>query len=176
MISRGVGYCVNSDCEEFAKGVFLLHHGDSFSCPRCRRYGKAIKEKGWCASKTAEIFNEVRVEFNHCPINDIFREIAVLRDENLLGQGFNTYTLQSPIVKTEKRAFAIGEAVMANLNRGGFAAAVRGEDIPRSSEVTLSFDDPIDVFVTKCSDLRELVNRDVLIGKAGEKLRAQLQS
>jgi len=35
-MKRGVGYCENTDCEDYAKGVFLLNHGDTFYCPRCR--------------------------------------------------------------------------------------------------------------------------------------------
>ena len=36
-MKRGVGYCENTDCEDYAKGVFLLNHGDTFYCPRCQK-------------------------------------------------------------------------------------------------------------------------------------------
>ena len=42
-MKRGVGYCENTECEDYAKGVFLLNHGDTFYCPRCRQLGKVEK-------------------------------------------------------------------------------------------------------------------------------------
>ena len=45
-MKRGVGYCENTECEDYAKGVFLLNHGDTFYCPRCRQLGKVEKERG----------------------------------------------------------------------------------------------------------------------------------
>ena len=45
-MKRGVGYCENTDCEDYAKGVFLLNHGDTFYCPRCRQLGKEVREIG----------------------------------------------------------------------------------------------------------------------------------
>ena len=49
---RAVGYCENigsrehGGCEDFGKGVFLLNHGDTFYCPRCREIGLVVTEKG----------------------------------------------------------------------------------------------------------------------------------
>ena len=66
-MKRGVGYCENTDCEDYAKGVFLLNHGDTFYCPRCRQLGKVEKERGFYTGNT-DIFKEVRVEYNFDPI------------------------------------------------------------------------------------------------------------
>jgi ribosomal protein S27AE len=81
-MKRGVGYCENTDCEDYAKGVFLLNHGDTFYCPRCRQLGKVEKERGFYTGNT-DIFKEVRVEYNFDPINGVYREIAIVRDESL---------------------------------------------------------------------------------------------
>jgi len=114
-MKRGVGYCENTDCEDYAKGVFLLNHGDTFYCPRCRQLGKVEKERGFYTGNS-DIFKEVRVEYNFDPINGVYREIAIVRDESLWGRN-NVYTLQSPLIKTEKRALKVAEAILANLNR-----------------------------------------------------------
>ena len=45
-MKRGVGYCENTECEDYAKGVFLLNHGDTFYCPRCRQLGKPVGTLG----------------------------------------------------------------------------------------------------------------------------------
>jgi ribosomal protein S27AE len=71
-MKRGVGYCENTDCEDYAKGVFLLNHGDTFYCPRCRQLGKVEKERGFYTGN-ADVFKEVRVEYNFDPINTVYR-------------------------------------------------------------------------------------------------------
>jgi hypothetical protein len=125
---RGVGYCENSQCEDYVKGVFLLNHGDTFYCPRCRQLGKIENERGFYTGYS-DIFKEVRVEYNFDPINNLYREIAIVRDESLWGRN-NVYTLQSPLIKTEKRALKVAEAILANLNR--YRGLMDGDDIPRT--------------------------------------------
>ncbi len=148
-MKRGVGYCENTDCEDYAKGVFLLNHGDTFYCPRCRQLGKVEKERGFYTGNT-DIFKEVRVEYNFDPINGIYREIAIVRDESLWGRN-NVYTLQSPLIKTEKRALKVAEAILANLNR--YRGLLNSDDIPRTTEIILSFDDEFDEFSRKLQQL-----------------------
>jgi hypothetical protein len=148
-MKRGVGYCENTDCEDYAKGVFLLNHGDTFYCPRCRQLGKVEKERGFYTGNT-DIFKEVRVEYNFDPINSLYREIAIVRDESLWGRN-NVYTLQSPLIKTEKRALKVAEAILANLNR--YRGLLNGDDIPRTTEIILSFDDEFDEFSRKLQQL-----------------------
>jgi ribosomal protein S27AE len=148
-MKRGVGYCENTDCEDYAKGVFLLNHGDTFYCPRCRQLGKVEKERGFYTGNT-DIFKEVRVEYNFDPINTVYREIAIVRDESLWGRN-NVYTLQSPLIKTEKRALKVAEAILANLNR--YRGLLNGDDIPRTTEIILSFDDDISEFSRKLQQL-----------------------
>ena len=148
-MKRGVGYCENTDCEDYAKGVFLLNHGDTFYCPRCRQLGKVEKERGFYTGNS-DIFKEVRVEYNFDPINGVYREIAIVRDESLWGRN-NVYTLQSPLIKTEKRALKVAEAILANLNR--YRGLINGDDIPRTTEIILSFDDSFDEFSRKLKQL-----------------------
>jgi hypothetical protein len=57
----------------------------------------------------------------------------------------------SPLIKTEKRALKVAEAVLANLQR--YAELVGGDEIPRSTEVVLTFDDDLNVFAEKMKKL-----------------------
>ena len=148
-MKRGVGYCENTECEDYAKGVFLLNHGDTFYCPRCRQLGKVEKERGFYTGNS-DVFKEVRVEYNFDPINGVYREIAIVRDESLWGRN-NVYTLQSPLIKTEKRALKVAEAILANLNR--YRGLLNSDDIPRTTEIILSFDDEFEEFARKLQQL-----------------------
>ena len=148
---RGVGYCESTQCEDYVKGVFLLNHGDTFYCPRCRQLGKIENERGFY-SGYSDVFKEVRVEYNFDPINNVYREIAIVRDESLWGRN-NVYTLQSPLIKTEKRALKVAEAILANLNR--YRGLMDGDDIPRTTEIILSFDDDFTEFQRKLQKLAE---------------------
>lgn len=149
-MKRAVGYCENTDCEDYAKGVFLLNHGNTFYCPRCRVEGRSKAEVGSYIGDTG-VFKEVRVEFNYDPLQDRFREIAIVRDESLWGS-CNTYTLQSPLIKTEKRGLKVAEAILANLNR--YRGLLDGDGIPRTTEWLLSFDVPTEEFQSSLSKLR----------------------
>ena len=141
-MTRGLGYCENTECDYYAKGVFLLNHDVTFYCPRCRQVGKVEKERGFYTGNS-DIFKEVRVEYNFDPIRGIYREIAIVRDESLLGRN-NVCTLQSPLIETEKRALTVAEAILANLNC--YRGLLSGDDILRTTEIILSFDDEFDEF------------------------------
>ncbi len=137
-IKRGVGYCESTECEDYAKGVFLLNHGTTFYCPRCRQLGKVEKERGFFTGDS-DIFKEVRVEYNYDPVHGIYREIAIIRDDSLMGEGHNVYTLHSPLIKTERRALKVAESCLANLNR--YRGLMSGDDIPRTTEYVLNIDE-----------------------------------
>ena len=158
-MKRGVGYCMNTGslgtegCEEYAKGVFLLNHGDTFFCPRCRKQGSVVIETGQvCRENGNAPFKEVRCEFNYDPLTAKFREIAIVRDEAIWGTG-SKYTLMSPLIKTEKRALKVAEAILANLQR--YAELCGGDDIPRCTEVIISLDDDLPIFSRKMKELGE---------------------
>ena len=135
-IKRAVGYCSQPECEDFEKGVFLLNHGDTFCCPRCKRVGFLEAEIGRSEGNCG-IFKEVRVEYNFDPSTKTYRELAIVRDESLWGK-CNVYHLRSPLIKTDKRALKVAESILANLNIQE-RDLLPGE-IPRSYEMILSFD------------------------------------
>jgi hypothetical protein len=141
---RAVGYCQNTDCEDYAKGVFLLNHGPVFYCPRCRNIGEVVDEVG-SYTGNSEIFKEVRVEYNYDPIHRVYREVAIIRDDGIWGQ-HNVYTLTSPLIKTERRALKVAEAMLSSLNTyHGFIGAANGE-LPRTNEHILDMDKPREEF------------------------------
>lgn len=148
-MDRAVGYCEQTECEDFAKGVFLLNHGKTFYCPRCRALGNVQAERGFFTG-ASDVFKEVRVEFNYDPITSIYRETGIVRDESLWGR-CNTYTLQSPLIKTEKRALKVAEAILSNLNR--YQGLLKQGEVPRTSEILLSFDDDNEEFSRKLAIL-----------------------
>ncbi len=151
MMKRGVGYCEDTDCEDYAKGVFLLNHGNTFYCPRCQKLGHVEEERG-SAANGALVFKEVRVEYNFELTQRKYREIAIVRDESLWGRN-NVYTLQSALIKTEARALKVAEAILANLNR--YPGVLDGDDIPRTTEVILSWDDSLADFAQKLHQVSE---------------------
>lgn len=150
-VKRAVGYCEETNCEDFAKGVFLLNHGETFYCPRCRISGLVVAERGIHCTKDDAPFKEVRVEFNYDPINARYTEIGIVRDESIWGTG-STYTLLSPLIKTEKRALKVAEAILANLQR---YSDLLDDGIPRTTETIVSFDEDIDAFTDKMRRLGE---------------------
>jgi hypothetical protein len=150
VMKRAVGYCTSvgggsqgDGCEDYAKGVFLLNHGDKFYCPRCRETGLVVAEKGISDQKDGIPFKEVRVEFNYCAVNNKFKEIAIVRDEAIWGSG-SKYILFSPLIKTEKRALKVAEAILSNLQR--YSELANSDDIPRTTEIIVSFDEDITAF------------------------------
>ena len=59
------------------------------------------------------------------------------------------------LLDPEKRALKVTEAILANLNR--YRGLLNGDEIPRTTEIILSFDDPLDDFREKVRQLgREL--------------------
>lgn len=153
-MKRATGYCENTDCKDYAKGVFLLNHGDVFKCPRCNLPSHIEAERGHYQGD-ADYFTEVRVEYNFDPIGQRYREIAIIRDESLpLGCA---YTLHSPLIKTENRALKVAEAVLASLNRFGLE-----DGIPKQHETMMSFDKPLAEFRADCEALERQLEKSPL--------------
>ncbi len=168
-MKRAVGYCTTvgggsqgEGCEDYAKGVFLLNHGKTFYCPRCRESGLVVAERGISNHTDGVPFKEVRVEFNYCAVNSRFKEIAVVRDESIWGSG-SKYTLFSPLIKTEKRALKVAEAILSNLQR--YSELANADDIPRTTEIIVSFDEDIEKFSKEMERLgREWENSSLARG------------
>jgi len=146
---RGVGFCSDAACEEHARGVFLLNHEGLFHCPACRKRGHIEKERGSHLG-AGKLFKEVRVEYNFDPVVGVYRDVGIVQDVSLWGRS-NVYTLQSPLIRTEERALKVAEAILANLNR--YRGLINGDDIPRTTEIILSFDDSFDEFSRKLKQL-----------------------
>lgn len=147
-MKRAIGYCETLTCEDYAKGVFLLNHGDTFYCPRCRDLGKTVPERGF-SSGDSEVFKEVRLEFDFDAVKNIFKQTAIVRDESIQGS-YSVYTLQSPLVKTDTRALKVAEAILSNLNRFGLS----GDSLPKTTETLLSFDNSVEEFALTCAQLK----------------------
>jgi len=168
-MKRAVGYCVNvgqkgkPGCDEFTKGGFLLNHGETFCCPHCRMEGKLVPEQGYSNAVNDAPFKECRVEYNYDPIGGRFQEIAIVRDESLWGSG-SSYTLLSPLIKTEKRALKVAESILANLQR--YRGTTGVDEIPRTTEIILSFDDDFDEFQRKVQKLGEEWEHSKLVQQA----------
>jgi hypothetical protein len=148
---RGVGFCGDAACEEHARGVFLLNHEGLFHCPSCRKRGHIEKERGSHLG-AGKLFKEVRVEYNFDPVVGVYRDVGIVQDVSLWGRS-NVYTLQSPLIRTEKRALKVAEAILANLNRCPEWAFKN--EIPNTSEVVLSLDEPIEEFSRKLALLAD---------------------
>ena len=123
---RGVGYCQDPECDEYSRGVFLLNHEGGFDCPVCGRTGHVEREQGW-KTGDAKLFKEVRVEYAFDAEGRTYREVAIVQDVSLWGRN-NIYTLRSPLIRTEKRALKVAEAILANLNRAPDLVLTHGPD------------------------------------------------
>lgn len=156
VLRRAVGYCKNAECEDLNKGVFLMNHSETFHCPRCRKVGSVEPEEG-SYTGTSDVFKEVRVEYNFDPVENKYRETAIVRDESLWGAN-NVYTLRSPLIKTENRALKVAEAILANLNRYGLTDG----GIPRTSETVLDFGVSRETFAAQCERLRKELEQSSL--------------
>lgn len=158
--NRGVGYCENSKgCEELGKGVFLLNHGTIFCCPRCRYYGKVVEEKGTADGEADQSFKEVQVKFNYDPINEVFRETAIVRDESIFGSG-RTYTFSTPLVRTERRALKVAETMLSNLQMD----LDWSEDvIPQATEMTLDMSSTLVEFQTQLTFMEDQWKKSSLV-------------
>ena len=169
-MKRGVGYCGNIECEDFSKGVFLLNHGTTFYCPRCRGLGFVEPERGH-KDNDHPVFREVHVHFNYDPLSKIYRETGIVRDDSLPEGTANSYHLFSPLIKTEIRALKVAEAILANLNR--YQGLLDSEGVPRTTETLLSFDDDFSDFAGKLAKLAEEWKKS---GEAEKQLRSETQT
>lgn len=149
---RAVGYCQNEVCEDYAKGIFLLNASDTYYCPRCRQLGRVEKEHSFYTGNT-DVFREVRIEYNYDPINRVYRDIAIVRDDSLYGR-CNVYTLQSPLIRTEVRALKVAEQLLSHLNRFS-PFSTNCDPWQTSTEIILRFDDPREVFLQKLGKLEK---------------------
>lgn len=157
-LTRAVGICRTRDCEEFHKDVFLVNHGEFFVCPKCRKAGMYLPEKGETLNTTSLDFYQVRVEFNYDPDRNTFRSIAIVTDESMPKDGGNVYTLKTALIRTDKRALEVATALLGNLMLAD-ERIFDGSGIGRAKEHVLYFDNPLELFKLELDLLgRELEN------------------
>ena len=121
---RTVGYCVYPGCENHVRGVLLPTREEPFHCPRCERPGKLEWERGVIRGDS-DIFNEVRVDYDFDPLAGCYRRTARVRDESILTE-HNTFTFQSPFIRTKEVAFKAAEVILRQFNR--YKGPVRASD------------------------------------------------
>ena len=142
-MKRGVGICINAGpddgepCTEYGKSTFLLNHGPKFHCGSCRMAGKVINETN-ALKNDHQIVKEVRVEFQYDFERDKFTALAIVKDTDLEGTNLNVFTLFSPLIRTEKRALAVAERMLANLRQ--CPVLPTGDDLMTIKENTLNID------------------------------------
>ena len=112
---RGVGFCMNDRCEQFAELRYYVDLPSSFDCPTCFLPGVIERERGICR-KDASVFDEVRVDYDFDPLRGIYQQRAAVRDKRLLGRR-EVYRLQSPVIRTRAQAIRAARVVLQNLNR-----------------------------------------------------------
>lgn len=148
-MKRGVGYCMDEECEEYTKGVFLLNHGPRYFCNRCRVEGIIEAEHGSEKLPGDPIFREVRVNYDFDPIELRYRCTAIVRNDDIEVAERNVYTLSSPLIKTEKRGLKVAEATLSNLEY----ARLDGAMIPKITEHIIQFDASSDEWKRQMEDL-----------------------
>ena len=135
-----LGYCENTECEEYLKGSFMWMHTGPFACCKCKgSQGFLVAERGIRSGPANAIYGEVRIEYCYDPAQKKYCEIAILRDDSL-GIHVRTFTLQTPMIRTEKRAFKLANGYLATLNDGIELALEDDTEIPRPVEHVVDFD------------------------------------
>lgn len=116
-----------------------------YTCSQCRRKGSIIVHAQGFHTRSDQTIREVRVEFMFDPNTFQYKSLAVII-ENSLPEHFGSYILQDPIIRTEKRALTVGEALLSSLVRTGIAQMV---------PTVLNFDAPIDGVRTQLAHLEQ---------------------
>jgi hypothetical protein len=140
-MERGVGFCLDPQCMDFQKDIFLLEHFGPFKCSRCHKPGVKVLESGETDNDYSLDFWQVRVEFCYDIATRTYRSIAIVSDETMPKEG-NVYTLRCPIVKTEKRALMMAESILGSLMRADDSIFAKGY-IHRDQTYNIDFDKPI---------------------------------
>lgn len=176
---RGVLICNNPQCEEFQKQTFALltgkerampllclgHTGKSTAyeyAPKCGQKRELLLENEFYTLGT-KLFRQVRVDWEYDVIERRYRNVAIVTDESL-PQNAGIYTLQTPLVKTEKRALIVAENILSNLQRQH--AAIESARV--SAETVLRFDNSKEVFEEQLNRLSSILTESTLaLAQAG---------
>lgn len=159
---RCVGYCRNVKCHDYAKGVFLFGPNTKYYCHVCRLVGHVEHERGELTG--AGVVNEVRVNYCYDDAYQLYREMLVARDDGLPRGA--TYTMWTPLIRTEKRAAKLAEIMFVALGEGDVDAPLH--------EHLLSFDDDRETFKRKLAAVAQRLARNPFFQK--EKRDAPIQA
>ena len=162
-ISRGAGFCVQMDCIDYHKGVFLLDHKGQFFCSRCRKLGKKVMEYGVSDNDTSLDFWQVRLEYGYDIETDSYRSIVIISDEEMPKEG-NRYTLYNPLLKTDKRAILTAEALLGTLMMADSSIFAKGY-IPTNMTINLDFDQPLTEVKSRLEDFSNVIKQSRLRAK-----------
>jgi len=158
-LKRAVGYCLTSGCEDIHKGVFLMNQSQDFYCPRCRCIGLCVPETTK-ALNDLPVFREVRVEFDYNPTTGHHQGLAVVTDTSIKVEA-NVFYIYSPLIRTDKRALKIAEAVLATLQREEWVPK-EDKGIPTHAEMVMDLDKPRIDFASDCLKLSQTLEKSSL--------------
>ena len=133
-MNKAIGFCNNYNCDQFAKGIFLLYHEGDFFCPSCAKLGE-FKRESRTEYGEGGVYREVKVEFGYNRTSDMYASIAVV-SINEIKEG-KTYVIQSPLILTENRALKVAANILCSLNSGVVDPAT---NCP--GEIIINLDDP----------------------------------
>ena len=112
-VSRGNGYCITPDCEQYAKGKFTLGI-ETYQCPVCQQIGHLESES---QSPTVQQYDPERAEgvpykkvevmYDFCGRTLKYRATAIVQDD-ALATG-RTHYMRNPLIMSEKRALTVAE-------------------------------------------------------------------
>jgi hypothetical protein len=148
-VRRGVAYCLNTECKFYHSSVFMLFKhtghpslGEPYVCPTCEQTGVVVPEveRRIPGDFAATGYGRVEVRFNWDPAVGYYRGSAIVVDHAIY-PGSSQFILESPLIKTERRALAVAESAIANLNLG------RDPGRPPAS---IDLDQPPEVFAAQC--------------------------
>lgn len=158
---RGCGYCMNHECSDYKRDVFLMGHRGEYRCNRCIQYGHTENEVGSTENDHSLDFYQVRVEFNFDCLNKKYLGVAIVTDETMPKNG-NVYTLKSPIIKAEKRALAVAENLLGRLMRADDSIFKKGY-ILRDSSIDIDFGMPRSLVKTRLDEVEQLLKVSRLV-------------
>jgi len=113
-IRRGAAHCRTTDCWERDRLVLLVPFALEYTCPRCGRKASVEAEFGTGLGGSRH-YNEVRVYFGFDAVSGTYTELALAKDESLVGQ-HSSYAFFSPLVRERDEAERVAGLLLSKLN------------------------------------------------------------
>lgn len=110
---RANGYCLNTDCQHYARGIFILiPRADDFCCMACNK-AMHVRIDQWWREGIGDIYKRVVIEYCYDPLDYKFHEMAIVKDNNI-EEGV-TLRFQSALITAEQRALKLAVQILGNL-------------------------------------------------------------